>query len=381
MTRPNPANTVTDEESGERWYILPDGNGGELRLLSVTTAFKVIAKIGLDIWKNEYTADAAFDELPTVVTASRKKPCGRTRAKCRSHETWESGCPTCRCGVCRACVVAWLASRHKAHSERRGDEGRRMHDVIEWWSKHNEIRPYDADIAPYVAAFLAFVEAYGLCPESFLMCEATCVNKADNYAGTTDGVVRFEAVASPEAAKLVARILRFNGEYPHLKTSDAIQRAVVRDKRVVEVVIDWKTREKTLEDGPARFYPEQALQIAGYRWAPRVRIKATDQFVDMPNTDGGVVIQLRLDGATARPVVCDEETYNGFLHALGLYLWLAEKGSRAVGVNTFALTRKDGPAATVDGPTVPALPAPPPTDPFALVLAARGAIGDDQIPF
>lgn len=378
MTRPNPANTITDEDSGERWYVLPDGNGGELRLLSVTTAFRAIAKIGLDIWKNEYTANSAFDELPTVITSSRTKPCGRTRSKCRSHDMWQSDCPTCRCGVCRPCVVAWLATRHKAHSERRRDEGSRMHDVIEWWSKHSELRPYDEDIVPYVAAFLGFVEAYGLRPDSFLMCEATCVNKADNYAGTTDGVVRFEAAATPAAAKLVARILRFNGEYAHLKTSDALQKAVVRDKRVVDVIIDWKTREKPLEDGEtARFYPEQALQIAGYRWAPRVRIKATDQFVDMPNTDGGVVIQLRPDGATARPVVCDEETYNGFLHALGLYLWLAEKGSRAIGVNTFALTRKDAP---VEPEPTPAAPTPSP-DPFALVAAARGGLADDTIPF
>lgn len=381
MTRPNPANAVTDETSGERWYILPDGQGGELRLLSVTTAFRVIAKIGLDIWKTEFTANSAFEELPTVITSSRKKPCGRSRHKCKDHD-WNT-CADKGCGGCRECVALWLAGQHKTHSSRRADEGTRVHDVIEWWSLHGEIRAHDEDIAPYVKAFEAFVEAYGLRPDSFLMCEATCVNKADSYAGTTDGIIRFEAAASTEAANLVGRVLRFNGEYAHLKTADALRRNVAKDKRTVDLIVDWKTREG---EGP-KFYPEQALQIAGYRWAPTVRIKATDQFVDMPNTDGGVVIQLRPDGATPRLAVADEETYDAFLCALRLFLWFAEKGPRAIGAHTFPLTRKDGEPTTVATPATPAVPATA-RDPFALVAAARsiraGTLtfnGDDSIPF
>jgi hypothetical protein len=356
MTRPNPANAITDETSGERWYILPDGNGGELRLLSVTTAFRVIAKVGLDIWKTEYTATSAFEELPTVITSSRRKPCGRTRHKCKDHDYIT--CPDKPCGDCRECVAIWLSTRHKEHSARRADEGTRVHDVIEWWSLHGEIRNHDQDVAPYVAAFKGFVEAYGLRPDSFLMCEATCVNKADLYAGTTDGIIRFEAAASTEAAKLVARVLRSNGEYGHLKTADAIVRNVAKDKRTVDLIVDWKTREG---EGP-KFYPDQALQIAGYRWAPTVRIKATEQFVDMPNTDGGVVIQLRPDGATARPVVCDEGTYEAFLNALRLFLWFAELGPQAISSHTFALTRKDAPATVEPVISAPAAASPPGCD-------------------
>ncbi len=373
MTRPHPANAVTDETSGERWYILPDGNGGELRLLSVTTAFRVIAKIGLDIWKTEYTASAAFEELPTVITASRKKPCGRSRHQCKNHD-WET-CPDRPCAVCRECVARWIAARHAAHTKRRSDEGDRVHDLIEWWSLHGEIRPHDPDIAPYVAAFQGFVEAYGLRPDSFLMCEATCVNKADNYAGRTDGIIRFEATASPEATDLVARTLRFNGEYAHLKTPDAIRRNVVKDKRSVDLIVDWKSREK---EGP-QFYPDQALQIAGYRWSPRVLIKRTEQFVDMPNTDGGVIIQLRPDGATARLVVADEETYEAFLSALRLSLWFTERGARAVGAHTFPLGRKDEAPTTGAEPDV-AVPAQA-IDPFAPLAAARGGLSDEDVPF
>lgn len=343
--RVGPANSFTDEESGERWYVY-DKYG---RLLSVTTAFRAIAKMGLMIWAAQLAARHAFIELPTVITASRKKPCGKTTNRC-GHDDWRATCERCPCGECRTCVEKWLADRHKAESSRRADEGSRVHDVIEWWSLHNEYRPHDPDIAPYVTAFKAFADEYGLTPESFILAEGTVINPADRYAGTTDGIIRFDATATDAAAKLVAKVLRHRGEYAHIKTSKAIVNAVVRDKRTVDLIVDWKTREKTLEDGSPRFYPEQAMQIAGYRWAPIIRLKGTEVEVPMPATDGGVIIQLRPDGATPRLAVVDEGTYAGFLHALGLYLWLVEQGPTAIGAYTFSLTRKDDPVPTTVEP-------------------------------
>jgi hypothetical protein len=367
VTRPDPTNAVTDETTGERWYPLTV-NGVEYRLLSVTTAFKAIAKIGLDKWMCNITATAAFDELPTVITASRRKPCGRTTHRCKDHD-WQS-CQERGCGECKACVTDWLASRHKAHSNRRSDEGKRVHDVIEWWSLHDAIKPHDDDIAPYVAAFLAFVAEYGLRPESFILCEATCINIEDGYAGTTDGALRFEAAASPAAAKLVARVLRAAGEYAHLKTSEAIRKAVVRDKRTVVLIVDWKTREGEGE----RYYSEHALQLTGYRRCPIIRIKDTETDVEMPATDGAVIVQLRPDGAGVRLAVTDDASYRAFLNALGLYLWLSECGGRAMGTNSFPLGRRD-PAPAVDPVAATDVP-----DPFELVAAATDP-GDIKIPF
>ena len=356
-TRSGPANSTTDEETGHRtYYFEPYGH-----LISVTTAFNAIAKIGLDIWKTQLTAEAAFNELPTVITASRVKACENTHSRCRKTHEWQDRCPRCPCGDCRACVAKWLADRHFAESARRSDEGIRVHDVAEWWSMHGEIRPHDDDIKPYVTAFLAFVEEYGLTPASFLMAEGTVINPAEKYAGTCDGLLRFDACATDSACKLVARQLRFNGEYANIKTSEAIQRAVRRDKRTVDLLVDWKSREG---EG-ASFYPDQALQLSGYRWAPLVRIKGTDVDVPMPDTDGAVVVQLRPDGATARLAVATEQTYQGFLHALGLYTWLAECGALAVSSHTFTLGRKDDAASADVEP--PALK----PDPFALIAAAR----------
>jgi len=343
FTPTGPANSETDETTGDRWYYFePYG-----RLMSVTTAFRSIAKSGLVIWSAQLAAAAAFNELPTVVSASRKKPCGNTYSQCRrrSHD-WQSTCEKCPCEKCRACIERWLTDRHQAESARRADEGGRTHNVIEWWSYHGVIRGHDADVAPYVQAFLAFAEEYGLTPDSFLMAEATVINPADRYAGTTDGIIRFHAERSEAAAKLVARVLRAAGEYSRIKTGKALVRAVVRDKRHVDLIVDWKTREKE----EVKFYPENAMQVAGYRMAPIVRIKGTEQYMPMPDTHGGLVVQLRPDGATPRLAVTDEVTYGAFLHALPLSIWLAEYGSRAIGAYTFPLDLKPEQPASPAGP-------------------------------
>lgn len=360
-----PIAPVTDERSGDRWYPVPDGAGGWLRLLSVTTAFGAIAKIGLLKWATSLSAEAAFAELPTVITASRKKPCGNTGSRC-AHDG-PGTCDRCPCRVCRVCVSRWIADRHISESTRRAAEGSDTHGVIEWWTEHGEFRPYRPEIAPYVAAFEGFVAEYGLTPESFQVCEAVCVNRADAYAGTMDGIIRFDAAATPAAAKLVARVLRSRGEYPHIKTGKALVRAVIRDGRTADLVNDFKTREKP----NPKFYPENALQVSGYRWAPQVRIKKTEIFEPMPETDGGLITQLRPDGVTARLVVCDETSYVAFLNALGLYLWLVERGSRAVGAHTFSLDLKT-PSTETPGPEpVPAV------DPAPFAFAAAAALSAD----
>jgi hypothetical protein len=337
FTPTGPANSDTDETTGDRWYYFEQYG----RLMSVTTAFRSIAKSGLVIWSASLAAAAAFEELPTVVSASRKKPCGNTYSQCRRNHDWQTTCEKCPCKTCRACVEAWLADRHKAESARRADEGSRTHNVIEWWSYHGVVRDHDTDVVPYVQAFLAFAAEYGLTPDSFLMAEATVINPADRYAGTTDGIIRFHAERSEAAAKLVARVLRAAGEYSYIKTGKALIKAVIRDKRHVDLVVDWKTRGKPLKEGESpKFYPEHAMQVCGYRMAPIVHIKGTDQFAPMPDTDGGLIVQLRPDGATPRLALTDDVTYGAFLHALPLSIWLAEYGSRAVGAYTFPLDLK-----------------------------------------
>lgn len=309
-----PFHAVEESDDG-RWYII-----GEHRLMSVTTALNAIGKMGLMPWATRLTAEAALAELPTLVAASRKKPCDRAGTRC-GHD-WTETCDRCPCGQCPACVVKWLAGRHVAESSRRADEGTRVHDVAEWWSYHGEIKSHDAELSPYVKAFQAYVADYGLLSESVLMAEALLVNYEIGAAGTTDGITRFHAERTESAAKLVSRI------------TQVPWRQAVKKRLTVDVLVDYKTREGV----GSKFYPEQALQLAGYRHFPTVRIKNTDREEPMPAVDAGLIVQLRPDGYTARPVRCDRETYErGFLRALGLYQWLTEDGPAAVSRNTFVL--------------------------------------------
>lgn len=311
-----------EEIDDQRYYLIDD-----LRLISVTTATGVLEKEGLPRWAASLAAEAAFAELPTLVTASRKKPCGNTHNRCsnaggRDGHDWRERCPRCPCQECKLCVQQWVADRHIANKRRRADEGKRAHDVAEWWSYTGQIKPHDPDITPYVTAFKTFIAEYGLTPDSFLVSEAIVVNRDEGYAGTLDGIIRFDAASSAAAAKLVSRVTQVSAR-------QAAKRALT-----VDLVVDFKTREGE----EPKFYPNQALQLAGYRHAPVIRIKNSDVEQPMPATDGALLVQLRPDGCTPRLAVATESTYRrGFLNALGLCQWLIEEGPKAVSAYTFVL--------------------------------------------
>jgi hypothetical protein len=387
-----PVDVVTAED-GKRYYLI-DG----ARFWSVSTATSVIASEGLPPWAAGLAAKTAFDELPTVVAASRIRQCGRTYARC-GHDFREPHTDTCRCFECKACVIRWLTDRHRAESSRRADEGRRTHDVIEWWALHDgQWITYSDDIAPYVAAFRAFIADYGITPASFLITECVVIDRANECAGTTDGIVRFEAKATPAAAELVARVITAaRGEAgPPITAAEAAGLELA-----VDLVIDFKTQEKPREK--EKFYPNQALQLAGYRWSPVMRIKGTDIEQPMPDTHGAALIHLRPDGATVRLTRAGEDVHEAFLHALCLWRWLSENGTASVSSRSFPLpkpvkvasprktaVKKAAPVAPPTAAPAPAgrpaatAPARPAMRPLAERLAGRmpGALlTDDDIPF
>lgn len=319
IRRDLPFHSVEESDDG-RWYIID-----EVRLMSITTAFNGIAKKALPGWAGWVSAELAFLELPTLVAASRKKPCERTWNRCK-HDGGEV-CDRCPCRECRLCVQRWVAERHKRESARRADEGTRIHDVAEWWSYHGEIKDHDEDIASYIKVFGEFVADYGITPDDVLLSEAIVVNREVGAAGQTDGIIRIHAERSELAAKLVSRVLAHRGERVSWKQAQ-------KRKLTVDLIIDYKSRENE----EAQFYPENALQLAGYRYAPVIRVKNSDTEVPMVPVDGGMVVQLRPEGYTTRLVVCDRDTYeHGFLPALRLYQWLTKHGIEAISSRTFVL--------------------------------------------
>lgn len=377
---------VTDADTGQRYYIV-DGE----KFWSVSTATDIVNKQGLPRWAAGLAAAFAFDELPTIVTASRRKPCGRTYYKCK-HEYRLPHIPgECPCRVCKDCVKKAMVERHNAEKSRRASEGTRTHDVIEWWALNDgQWRDYDDDIAAYVEAFRGFVDEYGLTPDSWEATEAIVINRAEKYAGTTDGLLRIDAGRTKAAAELVARCLTKS-------TGNAITADQAAEQHLsVLLVIDFKTQDKPAEK--EKFYPDQALQLAGYRWAPVIRIKNTTVEEPLPDTDGALLVHLRPDGCTPRLTVADETTYAAFLCALNLFRWVNEFGTASISTRSFPLpkppaksgARTKNPAATTTPgrkrTTTPPAAAPAAATADAMRLTNNGRslgnqLTDDDIPF
>ena len=141
-------------------------------------------------------------------------------------------------------------------------------------------------------------------------------------AGQTDGVIRIHADRTEKAAKLISRLTQV--KWRHAQKS----------KLTLDVLIDWKTRE----DVEPKFYPENALQLSGYRHFPIIRVKNSDIEEPMIPVDAGMIVQLLPHDYAVRPVVCDRDTYeNGFLPALNSYRWITEQGAASVSSRTFVL--------------------------------------------
>lgn len=317
----------TDDETGQRFYEIDGEN-----FWSVTTALSIINKEGLPRWSASLAAAFAFEELPTILSASMVLPCGRTYYKCKHDWREPHIAGECPCRRCETCVRKQMVEIHNGEKTRRANEGKSFHDVAEWWALHDgEWIGYIDTVAPYVEAFRAFIAEYGIEPGDFLWTEAIIINRTQRYAGTTDGVLQIHANRTRAAAEVVAKLLSKNtGE--QITAEDAAAQNLT-----VTVIFDWKTQEKTVEK--QKFYPDQALQGVGYKRAETIRIKNTDIEERMPHTDGVLLVHLLLDGCTARLTVCDDNTFDAFLKALHLFRWFDEFGTASISVRSFPLPK------------------------------------------
>jgi hypothetical protein len=283
------------------------------QFVRVSTVLDMVAKDALVPWAAGLAAATAFDELPRVVASSRTRPCGRTHTKCKPEHDWRIRCDGCACGDCRDCVQKVLTNRHWVEKNRRADEGTAVHLLIKEWVLSGGVMPdHGPDLAPYVAAFLAFVADYGLTPDSWEMAESTILNHTDGWGGTLDGQVRFSWGRTELADDFCARIGKVGSD--------------------VVVTLDGKTREG---EGAA-LYVDNALQLAAYRHGEVLLLRDGTEH-PLPLTDGAAILQLRPDGHTLRPVLADDATYGAFRKLLGFWEWMQEVGEAAVQVRTFPL--------------------------------------------
>lgn len=296
--------------------VEPDGKfythpGTGRQYVRVSTVLDNLGKEALVRWSAGLTADHTFAQLPRIVAASRTKACGNTRNRCE-HD-WRMRCDACPCRNCKDCVHAELKNRHWVESQRRADEGTRVHALIKEWVLSGGIMPDHADdLTPYVTAFRTFVADYGLTPDSWEMAESTILNHTHGWGGTLDGQLRISWGRTELADDFCARLGHVGSD--------------------VVVTVDGKTREG---EG-AQLYVDHPLQLAPYRRGEVMLLRDGTEH-PLPPTDGAAILQLRPDGYTFRPVLADDATYEAFLKLLGVWQWLEEVGEKAFQVRTFPL--------------------------------------------
>lgn len=301
----------TEHQGDWRWYVHPTTDE---RFVSVTTALDAVDKGKLLFWATGLSAQAAFVELPRIVTATIRPLCGNSRNNCEKagRHDWRESCPECPCTECRDCVTLYLANRHFAESSRRADEGRRVHKHIEHWALHRSWREVEPELQPYITSFRRLADDYGLSPDSWELSEATVLNRERGWGGTLDAQVRIHSGRTELADDLCARLGHPGGD--------------------VLVTTDLKTREKP----ESRLFPDHSLQLSAYRRGEVVMFPDGRE-EPLPPTDGGVLLQLRPGDYTFRPLVTDDTTYGAFLNALGLFRWLVELGAKSTHVASFPL--------------------------------------------
>lgn len=241
------------------------------RLWSVTTIINALDRPALMYWAAEQAAECAVSVR------------GSLDARVR-----EEGEPA---------VVKWLRdARFRRPKDKRSatELGTAVHDACELYALNGERPVVDAEVLPYVIQFEKWCQQF---QPTYEAAEMTVFSPTYGYAGTLD------AIATVGGSK---------------------------------VIIDYKSSRKSWDDqGNATSpYPETALQLAAYRyaelaavWRPRrteifrrryYLLDPTEktQAVPVPVVDGGIVLHITPEHASAYPVRCGPDMHEAFLFVL-----------------------------------------------------------------
>lgn len=323
-------------QDGNRWYTHP--RTGE-RWISVTSILEVVNKPKLPFWSAGLAAEAAFERLPMLVKAARRRSCGRPRAD-------DS------CNRCRECVQWWVESRHIAEKDEAADRGSRIHHVAEHFALTGELPPHDDDIADYVVQYLRFTKDFEV---TYDASEMTVISRQYGYAGTLDGIIRC-------------------GWLPP-KHKDWIGKPLLMDVKSGKSV-----------------WGESAMQLNGYHNADAVMLPNGDE-MPLPPVEGLVTVHVRPDNYHVRPMDDEPDTFGAFLSALSIWRWQDKHGGDGKGAVGRSMSKPRQPklqAVSTPEPR-PAVPEPAPVTRTARQSAVRrlnplSVVGapaavDDDIPF
>lgn len=242
-------------------------------LMSVTNAQSVVAKPALVPAAVKVTAAAAWDRLTMMVATSRQPINGPSG--CEKKRVAE------RCGRCRFCITAAIKAEHRNQWDKAADFGSEIHTHA---YQHNigAPRTNDPDIDPFIDQYVRFLDRWQVDWDRHVeAAETTVFDLKYGYAGTGD-------------------------IWLQLPTGPGGRRQL------------WLVDIKTSRTAPVdRVYPDQELQLAGLRYAPKALLPG-DIEVDVPKFAGAALLNLRADDYQFIPLPTDRAAHKAFLGAVTL---------------------------------------------------------------
>jgi hypothetical protein len=175
-----------------------------------------------------------------------------------------------------------LEKAHYADRDTAGKRGTEVHRLADKLTRGEEVIVPD-ELAGHVESYVKFLDDFDVDP---ILVEAPVVNYRWKYAGTMDLGARLRGLG--------------------LQALDV----------------------KTARSG---VFPDNALQLAGYRFCDQFLDEQAGEMRDMPEFDGAAVVHVRADGYSLVPVQAGPAEHRFFLYCRELWRWQNEHSKTIVG--------------------------------------------------
>lgn len=303
-------------------------------LISVTNVLDQKSKPALVPWATKLTAAAAWNAVPRMVTALRRRDdCRPPTAKARTQTGWEP------CRTCYGCVTREIRDAADVVRERASDRGTRVHAAAEAHLLHGkDAPPPDEDVAPYVGQYERFLREWDVDVErDVLHTELTVASPTLGLAGTLDLTLMLPLQPAVDGGKGKPARTPDGKKYP------------------------WTVDIKTSETKPADvYYAEHSLQLAALRhcdeaWLP------DDTIAKNPRTVGGAILNLRRDDYALLPVPCGMPEWDAYRGLLALAKWDHARKADPVPVSPFLRSTPTARSRTGSTPAAPRIVTPAPS--------------------
>lgn len=175
-----------------------------------------------------------------------------------------------------------LKAARYADRDAAANRGTEVHQLAERLSRGEEVTVPEA-LRGHVEACVGFLDEWDVQP---VLIEAVVVSYTHRYAGTLDLV------------------------------------ADLADGR--RLLLDYKTARSGV-------FPDNALQLAAYRYADAYRADNTTPEQPLPEVDGCAVVHIRADGYSLVPVEAGPAVFRTFLYAKQMWAWANDTSKTVVG--------------------------------------------------